>query len=169
MGIKHKVPAGLPTGTVSGKVAGDDWRSDHDHVPFEVAMWLANTATSPAAASAGANVEAFSTGKCCRNKVDLSKASQARLVAMVIAAGNAAGASLKLSYSATEASTWSGADAGPVVVLGSNGGAAGILHDTGWINLAAGAQIDNCFITCLVGTAFSTTAPTIGSLTVFFR
>src|SRR5688500_3868350 len=29
MNVTHKVPSGLPTGTVSGKVAGDDWRDDH--------------------------------------------------------------------------------------------------------------------------------------------
>lgn len=171
MQVVHLVPSGLPTGRTSGLVDGDDWRDPHTvtHVPFEVAMFKANTATAPAAASAAANTEAFSTGKCCRVKTDLSTATQARLQAVVIANGNVAGASLKLSYSTSEASTWSGSDAGPVVVLGSTGGGTGIIHDSGWTNLAAGAIVDNCFLTCLVGTAFGTTAPTIGTLSVFFR
>lgn len=170
MSIKHRVPAGLPSGTSAGKVAGDDWRQDHDHVPFEIAMIRSTTAAlTPAAASAAVNVELYATSKTCRNVVDLSTATQARLVAQVIATGNAAGAAFKLSFATTQATTWAGADAGPVCVVGANGGAAGILHDSGWTNLAAGARVDNCYITALVGVALSTTAPTIGSLTVFFR
>ena len=37
------------------------------------------------------------------------------------------------------------------------------------LSLDAGARIDSCYLTVLVGTAFSTTAATIGSLTVYFR
>lgn len=138
-------------------------------IPFEVAMVLLTAATAPAAASAAANVEAFSAAKTTRNRIDLANATQARLVAMVIATGNAAGASLKLSYMTTEAATWSGTDAGPVCVLGTTGGAAGVLHDSGWVNLPAGAKVDNATVAALVGTAFGSTAPTIGSLTAFFR
>ena len=170
MGVKHKVPVGLPTGTSTGKVAGDDWREDHDHVPFEIALIRGTTAAlTPAAASAAANVEIYATSKVCRQVLDLSTATEARLVAQVIATGNAAGASFKLSYATTQASTWSGSDAGPVVIVGSTGGAAGVLHDSGWTALAAGAKVDNCYLAVLVGTALSTTAPTIGSLSVYFR
>lgn len=170
MGILHAVPAGLPTGTSAGKVAGDDWRADHSHVPFSIEMILGqNVALTPAAASATANTELHSTAKSCRNKIDLSVATQARLVGMVLATGNVAGGSFKLSYAAAEAATWSGTDAGPVLVCGTNGGVAGIIHDSGWVNLAAGAKIDNCFLTLLVGTALGTTAPTVGFVTCLFR
>ena len=174
MGIKHTVPSGLPTGTASGKVAGDDWRADHVHVPFSVEMIIGqNTALTPAAASAAANVELHATAKSCRNKVDLSQATQARLVAMVIATGNTAAASYKLSYCTAENSTWASgtgvADAVPVVTVGTTGGGAGVLHDSGWTNLAAGAKIDNCFLTLLVGTALGTTAPTVGAVTLFIK
>jgi hypothetical protein len=170
VGIKHLVPAGLPTGTSAGKVAGDDWRADHVHVPFSVEMILGqNAVLTPAAASAAANTELHSTAKSCRNKIDLSSASQARLVCMVIATGNVAGASYKLSYATTESATWAGSDAGPVVVLGTNGGAAGVMHDSGWTNLAAGALVDNCFVTLLVGTALGTTPPTVGFCTLYIR
>lgn len=174
MGILHAVPAGLPTGTVSGKVAGDDWRADHVHVPFSIEMILGqNTALTPAAASAAANTELHATAKSCRNKVDLSAATQARLVGMVIAQGNVAGASYKLSYCTVENATWASgtgvADAGPVLVCGSTGGGAGVLHDSGWTNLAAGAKINDCFLTLLVGTALGTTPPTVGFVTAYFR
>lgn len=174
MGIKHAVPAGLPTGTESGKVAGDDWRADHNHVPFSIEMVLGqNAALTPAAASAAANVELHATAKSCRNKIDLSNATQARLVGMVIATGNVAGASYKLSYCTAENTTWASgtgvADAGPVLILGTTGGGAGIIHDSGWTNLAAGAKIDNCYVTLLVGTALGTTPPTVGFITCYFR
>lgn len=139
-----------------------------------VALILAqNTALTPAAASAAANVELNATAKSCRTKVDLADVTQARLVAMVIATGNAAAAAYKLSYCTAEASTWSSgtgvADAGPILVAGANGGGAGILHDSGWVNLAAGAKIDSCFLTLLVGTALGSTPPTVGSLDCYFR
>ena len=171
MGIRHSVPAGLPTGTVSGKVAGDDWRADHLHVPFEVPLILSttNAALTPAAASAAVNTELFATSKVCRTLLDLSQATQARMTAMVIATGNAAGAAWKMSYMTTNAATWAGTDMGPSLVVGANGGGAGVFHDSGWVNLAAGAKIDNCYWTVLVGVAQGTTAPTIGSLQVYFR
>lgn len=171
MGVFHTVPAGLPTGTSTGKVAGDDWRADHVFIPFSIEMILGqNTALTPAAASAAANTELHSTAKSCRNIIDLSQASQARLVGMVIATGNAAGASYKLSYSASaDASTWAGSDAGPVLTVGSTGGGAGVMHDSGWTNLAAGAKVDNCRVTLLVGTALGTTAATVGFVTCYFK
>ena len=167
MGIRHTVPAGLPTGTSAGKVAGDDWRSDHLHVPFEVALFLGSAATAPAAASAAVGVEAFSASKCTRNKIDLSQARSVRFVATVIANGNNATAAIKLQYATTEAATWSGTDAGASIVLGT--GTAGVTRDSGWQTLAAGAQVDNVVIAAVVASAFGTTAPTVGQLTVFFK
>ena len=170
MGIRHTVPAGLPTGTVSGKVAGDDWRADHQHVPFEVTLIAGTTAAlTPAAASAASNTEIYSTSKACRTTIDLSQATQARLVALVITTGNVAGASYKLQYATSDASTWSGTDAGVEVVLGTTGGSTGILHDSGWQNLAGGAIVDNCRLAVVVGTALGTTPPTIGSLRLYIR
>ena len=174
MGIRHTVPSGLPTGTVSGKVAGDDWRADHLHIPFSVEMILANNAyVTPAAASAAANTELNVTGRTCRNKIDLSQATQARLVAGVGTLSSTAGSSYKLSYCTAENATWANgtgvADAGPAVVVGSTGGVLNTIHDSGWVNLAAGARIDNCFITLLVGTAIGTTPATVGFVTAYFR
>jgi hypothetical protein len=167
--IKHAVPAGLPTGTVAGKVAGDDWRADHVHVPFEVALMILTSATAPAAASATVNTELFSAAKPTRNLIDLSQATQVRLVAMVLSNGGTTSAAVKLSYvaKASEASTWAGTDAGASVVLGT--GTTGITRDSGWQTLAAGARVDNCVVAAVVGAAFGTTTPTIGALTAFFR
>lgn len=129
-----------------------------------------NTGHSPGA-SLAANTELFATGKPTRNLIDLSQATQARLVAMVTTLSSTAGSSIKLSYDlkASETATWSGADAGPVVVVGSTGGVVGIMHDSGWTNLAAGAIADNVVVAALVGTAFGTTGAVLGSLTVYFR
>lgn len=171
MGILHKKRSGIPAGDPVGLVGGTNWLDDHTHVPFEVAMILGTTAAlTPAAASAAAGTELYATSKTTRNVIDLAAATEARLVAQVIATGNVAAASFKLSYRTTQASTWgAGTDAGPVCVVGSNGGAAGILHDSGWVTLDPGARVDNCYVAALVGTAIGTTAPTIGSLTAFFR
>lgn len=174
MGIRHTVPSGLPTGTATGKVAGDDWRGDHLHIPFSVEMVIAQAAVlTPAAASAAANTELHATSKSTRNKIDLSQARFARLVGNVITLSNTAGSSYKLSYCTAENSAWASgtgvADAGPVLGVGSTGGAAGVIHDTGWVALAAGAQIDNCYIALLVGTAMGTTAATVGFVTAYFK
>lgn len=167
MGIRHPVPSGLPTGRTAGKVAGDDWRDDHLHVPFEVAMFLTSAAAAPAAASAAAGVELFSTAKTTRNKIDLAQARFIRLVAAVVSNGNSTTAAIKVQYTTSEAATWAGTDAGASLVLGT--GTAGITRDSGWQTLAAGAQVDNVVIAAVVSSAFGTTAPTIGSLTVFFK
>lgn len=174
MGILHKKRSGIPAGDPAGAVGGTNWLDDHDHVPFSCELIIGqNTALTPAAASAAANVELHATAKSCRNKIDLSCATQGRLVVGVIATGNAAGASYKLSYATAEASTWSSgtgvADAGPVCVVGSNGGAAGVIHDSGWTSLAALARIDSCYVTLLVGTAMGTTPPTVGFATLWIR
>lgn len=170
MGIRHTVPAGLPSADIANVVDGLDWRADHLHVPFSVEMVLAGAGTvTPAAASAALNSELFPTSRSLRNKVDLSQATQARLVAMVIANGNVAAVTFKLSFLATgEAATWAGADAGPVLPVGT--GTVGVTRDTGWVNLAAGARVDNCVLSAVVGgAAVGTTAPTVSFLTCFLR
>lgn len=171
MAIKHTVPAGLPTGTVSGKVAGDDWRADHTFTPFERTLIAGTTAAlTPAAASATSGTELYATSKACRLKEDLRYASQVKLVALVITNGNVAGASYKLQYRTTDASSWTGGtDVGCEVIVGSTGGGAGLLHDSGWVNVPAGAQVDPCYLTVVVGTALGTTAPTVGSLQLYVR
>lgn len=171
MDALHVVPSGLSTEDVAGQVDGLDWRANHTitHVPFEVALLLANgnTGHTPTASQA-VNTELFATAKPTRNIVDLATATQARLVAMVTTLGNAATAAVKLSYTATaDAATWAGSDAGVSVVLGN--GTAGTLHDSGWVSLAAGARVNDCRIAALVGVAFGTTPPVLGSLTVFFK
>lgn len=171
MGIRHTVPAGLPTGTSAGKVAGDDWRADHVHVPFEIAMFLGTAATNAAAASAAIGAEVIPATKCTRNRLDLSQATQVRLVGMVIANGNATGAAIKLQTATTEAATWSSStgivDAGASIVLGT--GTAGTLRDSGWQTLNAASRVDNVTIAAVVSVALGTTPPTLGSLTVLFR
>ena len=170
MGIKHTVPSGLPTGTTSGKVAGDDWRADHNHVPFEVFLMGSGNTAVAGTASAAANAELFTTSKITRTRIDLSQASQFRLEALVTALGNAAGAAIKMQYTTTNAAAWSGTDIGAStnnLVIGA--GTAGTLFDLGWQNIASGALIDNVYIAVTVAVAFGTTAPSFGSMQVYFR
>lgn len=176
MGIVHKVPAGLPTGLVTGKVAGDDWRGEHNFVPFSIEMILSTTNAylTPAAASATTNTELFATARSTRNKIDLLYAVEARLIAGVGVLSTTAGSNYKLSYATAENATWASgtgvADAGPSVVVGSTGGVLNTLHDSGWVTLAAGARINNCYLALLVGsTAMGTTAATISFITCYFR
>ena len=143
-------------------------------VPWvEVPLLLGTTAAlTPVAASAAAGVELYTTTKATRNKLDLSWASEVRLVALVIANGNVAGVNWKLQYATADASTWASgtgvADAGVSLTLGA--GTTGVLRDSGWVSLAAGAKIDSCYIAMVNGTtAQGTTAPTVGSMSAFFR
>lgn len=138
-------------------------------IPGDITLVTFTAATAPAPASSAAGVEIQSATKATRVKLDLQNVTETRLTGMVIATGSTAGSSIKLSYMTTEAATWAGTDAGPVLVVGSNGGAAGVTHDSGWVALPAAAKVANCTLACLVGTAFGLTAPTMGSLRLYLR
>ncbi len=170
MAIKHTVPAGLPTGTVAGVVAGDDWRASHTAPDFERGLILGTTAAlTPAAASAAAGTELYSTSKVCRVVEDLRYVTQVRMTALVIATGNVSGVTWDLQYRTTDASSWSGGTTtGCSLAIGT--ATAGVLRDTGWVSLPGGAQIATCYLSVVVGsTAQGTTAPTVGSLRLYFR
>jgi hypothetical protein len=172
MGIKHTIPSGFPaSGTTAGRVDATDYRADHNHVPFEVCLFLSagNTAVA-GVASAAANAEMWSTSKTTRNKIDLLYATQFRLVAMVTALGSATTAGIKMQYMTTNAATWAGTDMGATVnslVVGT--GTAGTMFDLGWQNLAAGAIANDLYIALAVSVAFGTTAPSFGCASVFFK
>jgi hypothetical protein len=141
---------------------------------FEVPLILGTTAAlTPAANNAASGTELYATSKVTRNKVDLANYTSVRMVCLVVATGNAAGGSYKLQYATAENATWASstglADTGCEVVVGSNGGGAGVLHDSGWVSLPSGAKIANCYLAAVVGTAMGSTAATIGSLSVFFK
>lgn len=171
MGIRHTVPAGLPTGTVTGKVAGDDWRGDHLHVPFQVPMFMAaGNAGVAAVASAAAGAEMWATGKMTRSRIDLAQARSFRMTAVVTATGNAAGAAIRLGYMTTNAATWSGTDIGASahsLVVGA--GTVGTVFDTGWLAMATAAQVDNLYVAVQVAVAFGTTAPSFGNIEAYFK
>jgi hypothetical protein len=142
-------------------------------IPSSHALLVATTAVmTPLAASAAAG-ELFAAVKSTRRKLDLSMCTQARLTAEVIATGNVAGLGWKLQYATAENATWASstgvADAGPTVVVGTTGGAAGVTHDSGWVDLPSGAKIADCFLAVVSNAATGTTAPTIGSLILQVR
>lgn len=172
MGIKHTVPAGLPTGTVTGKVAGDDWRADHLHIPFEVSLWTAGAAAlaAPWAATQAVNTETAS--KAMRNRIDLSQASQFRLTALQGTASTPTNAALKMVYTTTQTailatSTPNLAASGETLVIGTTGN-NGLLIDTGWVNIATDAKVDNVYVT-LFQVVTLTVAGTWGNIKVFFK
>lgn len=171
MGIKHTVPASMPTGTTAGKAAGDDWRADHNHVPFEVPLFLcAGNAGVAAVASAAAGAEMWAVGKPTRNKLDLLYASQFRLTAVVTALGTATTAAIKMQYMTTNAATWAGTDlaaSGGSLVVGT--GTAGAIFDLGWTNLATAAKVNDIYIALVVSVALGATAPSFGGVSIFFR
>lgn len=166
--VKHATAA---TGsTVSGKIAAPEWNADHLSIPFEVCLLTTANVALAGTASATAGTEMWTTSKPTRNRIDLSVASQFRLVVTVTALGSATTAGVKVQYMTTNAATWAGTDIGATtnsLVVGS--GTAGTVFDLGWQTLAAGAQVDNLYIALAVSVAFGTTAPSFGGASVFFK
>ncbi len=168
MSVKHAFTSAVAASASSTDVDGPVWNQDHLAPDFDVTLISAiNAAVTPAAASAAANVELYATGKSTRRVLDLRYATQIRLTGLVVANGNVAGASYKLSYMTTLAAAWAGTDTGASLVLGT--GTAGALRVGAWATLPVGAQIADCAVAVLVGVALGTTAPTIGSLSLQYR
>jgi hypothetical protein len=178
---RHKKSSARAVTTDTNDIDAGDWNSPHLTIPEYVPLLVANSNTAiTLTPSAAANTEMFSTSKGLRRELDLSQVDQFRLRSMVIANGNATGASLKMQYDLTETATWSGVDlAAPssapetgntnsgILVMGT--GTVGVLRDTGWVNVQAAAQVVDSAVTVVVGTALGTTAPTVGSIVVAFR
>lgn len=158
----------LVQGGVSKKTTIGDIRR---FIPFEILNFAAAGNTPVAGiASAAVNSEMWSTSKVTRTKLDLALATQFRLTAVVTALGNATGAAIKGSYMTTNAATWTNIDLAATttnLVVGT--GTAGTVFDTGWVNIATGAKLDNVFVAVTVAVAFGTTAPSFGSIQTYFR
>lgn len=170
MGIKHTVPAGLPTGTVTGKVAGDDWRADHVCMPFPVTMLHMGTANYTLSPLTAGTVEPSSPAS--RMLMDLSTATQFRLAVgqRVIGVG-ATSCDLRLQYASNGAtqSTWVDANAtGTGVSL--MGGTVPNIREGGWVNLNAAAIADSMYLRAAIVTVGTlTTAPQFSFVDVLFR
>lgn len=171
MGIKHIVPAGLPTGTVSGKVAGDDWRADHVHVPMEILMFHAGVSANTTATTAAGTLE-LPTAPMSRHLTDLTYATQMRLVVgiKVIGAGGTS-QDLRVQYSTNGATqtTWADLNASGTG-LNAKTGTANTVVTAGWVNIAAGAIANDVYLrlaTVTVGTM--TTGATFSWAAVLFK
>lgn len=172
MGIKHTVPAGLPTGTVSGKVAGDDWRADHNHIPFEHLIFHGGISGNTAAITAAGTVE-LPTAPMARLLTDLSLASQMRLIlglkaTTVLGSGGAQFVRLRYSTNGATQTTWANCEntgSGVSMV-----GTANAIKDGGWVDLVSGAKINDCYLQlAMVTTATITTGGTLSWAAVLFR
>jgi hypothetical protein len=172
MGIKHLVPSGLPTGLVSGKVAGDDWRADHSAPPFDYLMYhgaSTGTMSGPTAATGGTElINAPQT----RLLADLAVATQMRInVGIRVLGAGGTSAHLQVQYSTNGATqtTWANAhNTGSGCDI--RAGVANTLLTSGWVDLVAGAKADTTYLRAawvVVGTL--TTAPTVASIRAQFR
>ena len=175
MAVKHTVPAGLPTGTVSGKVAGDDWRADHVHVAFEYLIFHAGTTgvytLTPLTAG---TVEPANVPMARLLVPDATYVTQFRLAIgqrIIGAGGTSCNAQLQYATNGATQSTW--ADAANTANAGNlnlSTGTANTVRVGSWADLASGAKISDLycrFAIVTVGTV--TTAPTISWAAAFFR
>lgn len=172
MGIKHTVPASLPTGTVAGKVAGDDWRADHNHVPFEYLIFhMGATAVYTLTPLTAGTVEP-ANAPMARFYADLAQASQINLaVGQRIIGGGGTSCFARIQYATNGATQTTWADANNTGSgLDLRTGTANTVRTTGWVDLVSGAKIDTNylrFVIVTVGTV--TTAPTLSWAAALFR
>lgn len=166
MSIKHPALSGVTDNPAYG-VSKTKHEAAHLAPVYNIDLiTTANAAVTPAAASAGANIELYATGKSTRRRIDFSQVDEVRLTSLVITNGNATGASWKLSYMTTMDSTWAGTNSGATIVLGT--GTAGALRAGSWVAIPAGMKADVA-LAVLVDVAMGSTAPTIGSLSLQYR
>jgi hypothetical protein len=166
MGIRHTVPAGLPVTSMPNRVGGAEWSADHLHIPFHCTMFHMGTSafTAPTAI---ATTEL--TVPMSRILVDLSQATQCRLVVGQKVLSTAGTGTIRLQYATNGATqtTWADADGGGISMLG---GTANTIKESGWVSLVAGAQIDNCYLRLVTAiTATITTAAQYSFADVMFR
>lgn len=172
MGIKHAVPAGLPTGTSTGKVAGDDWRADHLHVPFEFLIFhLGATGVYTLTPLTAGTVEP-ANAPMARFLADLDQATQMRLaIGQRINAVGGTSCDARLQYATNGATQTAWADANNTGTgLTLVGGTANTVKATGWIDLVSGAKTTSAYLRLgIVTVGTVTTAPTISWAAAMFR
>lgn len=175
MAIKHTVPAGLPTGTVSGKVAGDDWRADHNHVSFEYLIFHAGTTGVYTLTPLTAGTVEPANAPMARVFVpDATYVSQFRIAIgqRIVGAGGTT-CNAQLQYATNGATQTSWADAANSAGAGNvslQGGTANIIRTGSWADLASAAKIADLYCRfAIVTTGTVTTAPTISWAAVMFR
>ena len=175
MAIKHIVPAGLPTGTVTGKVAGDDWRSDHNHVSFEYLIFhLGASAVYTLTPLTAGTVEPLTVPMARLFVGDATYISQFRVAIgqrAIGAGGTTCNAQFQYSTNGATQSTW--ADAANTSGAGNlnlQTGTASTVRVGAWADLASAAKIADLYARfAIVTTGTVTTAPTISWAAVLFK
>lgn len=170
MGIRHTIPSGLPTGTAAGKVAGDDYRADHLHVPFQVTLFHGGSTGVYTAPTAATSAEA-GTAPMSRAFIDLSQGRQMRFVVGMRTLGVGYTTALLRPQFSTDQTTWVELAATTTTGdLSMMGGTANIVRNTAWVNLAVASQVDNLYLRLLnVSTGTGTTAATVSWADLLFR
>jgi hypothetical protein len=170
--ITHSVPAGLPTGTVANKVAGDDWRGNHLFPPFEYLLFHGGVSGVYTLTPLTAGTVEPANAPMARGLVDLDNATQMRLVIgqrIVGAGGTTCTARLQYATNGATQTTWADAqNTGTGVSL--QGGTANVVREGGWVDLVTGAKAASTYIRlAIVTTGTVTTAPTLSWAEVLFR
>ncbi len=136
--------------------------SSHTHaamgltIPIRVSYSTQTWTAMPAA------LTEFNGGQQGRIKVDLSLATQARLIVRTQSTVGASGAELRAQYS-TDENTWAYLDGltGPAIPLN----AANATQVSAWVNLAAGAKAD-VFLRLIGINGDGSASPTFGNISV---
>jgi hypothetical protein len=146
-------------GTYSLKVLGSGAAAIPFTIPF-VAGYATITWTSMPAA-----LTEFNAAARGRIKVDLTNATQARLIVHMMSTAGSANAELRAQYS-TDDSSFSYMDGatGPSVAIN----AANVTLVSSWVNLAAGAKAD-VFLRVVGINGDGATSPTFGNISIQVR
>lgn len=172
MPIKHTVPAGLPTGTSTGQVAGDDWRADHLSTPFEFLIFhMGATAVYTLTPLTAGTVEP-ANAPMARFFADLDQATQMNLVIgqrIIGAGGTSCAARLQYATNGATQTTWADAN-NTGTGLNLSTGTANTVRAAGWVDLASGAKTASAYLRLgIVTVGTVTTAPTISWAAAMFR
>lgn len=134
MPVKHHTQTVQSESAASGDISATAWNESHDAPPGSLALWTYDSLASAWAIPSAATE--FGGGTGARGKIDLTFATEARLVVFVVTAGVAT-AHARLQYS-TDGTTFNYMDGstGPDVTLTAG------MQVSSWITLISGAKAD---------------------------
>jgi hypothetical protein len=172
--VAHPTPQGFDPVNVSHRLIGGVWVENNDpppldisrlrpiQVPFHSDGGATITLTNLAAAA-----QFFTNSNRVIEKMDLSLFTQARLTARVLVAGTA-NSILAARWSATFTTTIGSFEQLGVTEVAASLAAVGVA-DSGWIDIAEAALIDNAFLTIRQSGGDGAADPQIGRVSLWLR
>ena len=133
----------------------------------DITLLSVGTAIGLTASTAGP-AEVSGTARQTRTIVDLSQATECRVIAMVNVLGNSTTAYVRADYRTTaDPATWASTGAlSTNTIIGT--GTANTLHVGTWQAIPAAARIADCYVAAMFGST-STTQPTVSSIVLQVR